>query len=92
MFAYQVNDMTCGHCASAITKAVHAVDGGARIEVDLDRHLVLVESIAVTSDAIRQAISEAGYETIAINASSDQPVVARAEGCCCGSSTAGCGA
>lgn len=92
MFAYQVNDMTCGHCVSTITKAVHAVDGGAKVEVDLNRHMVFVESTSATDGAIRQAIRGAGYETVAINASSDQAVGARAGGCCCGSGAVGCGA
>ena len=34
MIAYEVNDMTCGHCASTITKAVKAVDRDAKVEVD----------------------------------------------------------
>ncbi|MFT3859114.1 MAG: heavy-metal-associated domain-containing protein [Aquabacterium sp.] len=93
MFAYQIKDMTCGHCASAITKAVHAVDGGAKVEVDLSRHMVLVDSTSATEGAIGQAIREAGYEAMAVNASSRQAAGARTGGCCCGSgAAAGCGA
>jgi copper chaperone len=29
MVTFEVNDMTCGHCVSAITKAVAFVDPGA---------------------------------------------------------------
>ena len=28
MLAFRVDDMTCGHCVSTISKAVHAVDAG----------------------------------------------------------------
>ncbi|MCC7286158.1 MAG: heavy-metal-associated domain-containing protein, partial [Burkholderiaceae bacterium] len=35
MLAYRVEDMTCGHCASTITRAVRDVDAGAKVEVDI---------------------------------------------------------
>ncbi|NUZ08523.1 heavy-metal-associated domain-containing protein [Piscinibacter koreensis] len=35
MIAFQVNDMTCGHCVSTITKAVRAVDKQASVSIDL---------------------------------------------------------
>lgn len=91
MFAYQVNDMTCGHCVIAITKAVQALDVGAKVDADLNRHMVFVESTSATGSAISQAIRGAGYEPITVNASNDQPAGARAGGCCCGSRSAGCG-
>ena len=31
MIAFEVKDMTCGHCAGTITKAVAAVDQGAKV-------------------------------------------------------------
>lgn len=61
MTAFTVNDMTCGHCAGAITKAVKAVDAGAKVEIDLGRHLVRVESGTADAKTIREAIAEAGY-------------------------------
>ena len=45
MIAFQVNDMTCGHCVSTITKAVRAVDKGASVEVDLARHRVTIDPV-----------------------------------------------
>jgi copper chaperone len=62
MFTYQVNDMTCGHCVSAITKAVLAVDSGATVEVDLAEHIVRIESSNAADDLLKQAIQGAGYE------------------------------
>ncbi|MGQ9424585.1 heavy-metal-associated domain-containing protein [Gilvimarinus sp. F26214L] len=55
-----VPEMTCGHCASAITRAVAGVDSKATVDVDLERHLVSVAS-GESADAIRAAVEDAGY-------------------------------
>ncbi len=91
MFAYQVNDMTCGHCVRAITQAVLAADGDAKVDVDLARHLVQVESSKASDDTLRQAIEAAGYEPVAIESTSGRPEGQRTSGCCCGHGTARCG-
>jgi copper chaperone len=61
MIAFEVNDMTCGHCVSTITKALKAADPAARVAVDLPRHLVQIEPAAADAQALGEAISEAGY-------------------------------
>jgi len=61
MIAFEVNDMTCGHCVSTITKAVKAVDPDARVDIDLPRHLVQIEPGRADAQALGAAISEAGY-------------------------------
>ena len=45
MIAFEVNDMTCGHCVGTITQAVKACRQGdrGRIEIDLARHRVEIE-------------------------------------------------
>lgn len=60
MLDFQVNGMTCGGCARAVTNAVKSVDAAADVQVDLASKRVTVES---TADAtkIRSAIEEAGY-------------------------------
>ena len=35
MIEFQVNDMTCGHCAGVITKALKSVDPTAQVEIDI---------------------------------------------------------
>jgi copper chaperone len=60
MLEFTVRDMTCGHCASTITKAVRTADPQASIDIDLDRHLVKVGG-AGNAQAIEEAIREAGY-------------------------------
>lgn len=61
MIAFQVNDMTCGHCASVITKALKDVDSAAKVTIDLEHHMVSVIPAEATIDDIRDAIIDAGY-------------------------------
>lgn len=65
MYQYNVPDMTCGHCAGTITKALKAEDPGAKVEISLDQHLVKVES-RLSEEEIARSISEAGYTPTAI--------------------------
>ena len=60
MYQFDVPDMTCGHCVSAITQAVKSEDPNAKVEIDLLRRLVKVESALSQQDVARQ-IAEAGY-------------------------------
>jgi copper chaperone len=57
---FEVKDMTCGHCAGHITKAIKDVDQSAMVNVDLDQKRVKVVS-ETTPDAFLHAISEAGF-------------------------------
>lgn len=61
---YRVEDMTCGHCASTITRAVQGVDAQARVEIDLAAKSVKVETDA-PAEAIHAAIADAGYTAVA---------------------------
>ena len=61
MTTFNVPDMTCGHCAKAVTDAVHKVDPSASVEVDLRTKLVTVGSTA-EANALSAAIRQAGYE------------------------------
>jgi copper chaperone len=60
MIELKVPDMTCGHCASTITKAVKELDALAKVEVSLPDHRVRVDSKASKEDLVR-SITEAGY-------------------------------
>lgn len=81
MIAFEVNDMTCGHCAGTITKAVNAVDGQAKVAIDLNRHLVTIEPGKAGADALAGAIREAGYTPVPVPAS-DMPATAAGKSCC----------
>lgn len=60
MVRFNIPDMTCGHCAGTITKAVKAQDPAARVDIDLATHTVQVDS-AVPAEQLRKEIEEAGY-------------------------------
>ncbi|MBS0336237.1 MAG: heavy-metal-associated domain-containing protein [Proteobacteria bacterium] len=60
MIEFQVADMTCGHCASVITRAVKSVEVAARVEIDLKARRVRIEG-PVDAQEIRDAIRDAGY-------------------------------
>ena len=68
MIAFEVKDMTCGHCASTITKALKAIDQNASVTVDLARHLVMVDATTAGAKELQNAIAEAGYTPVPVSA------------------------
>jgi copper chaperone len=64
MLAYEVKDMTCGHCVSTITKAVKDADRDAKLTFDLATHRVEVEPAAADASEIEEAIRDAGYTPV----------------------------
>lgn len=63
MYELQVENMSCGHCVNAVTKAVQAVDAQASVNVDLAQKKVNVQSGAAL-DRISAAIVDAGYPVV----------------------------
>ena len=87
MNTFEVNDMTCGHCVSAITKVVNAVAPGAEVQIDLATHRVSIGSTAVDAKQLAAAIADAGYTPTALEVDASNAVKATAaprSGCCCG--------
>ena len=85
MVTFEVNDMTCGHCVGAITKAVAFVDPGANVQVDLASHRVQIEPTASTADVLSDAIKVAGFTPVALVGPTAAAVkAAKRTGCCCG--------
>jgi copper chaperone len=84
MLTYRVEDMTCGHCASTITKAVRSVDSGAKVDVDLAQHLVRIEPTGTAANELLNVIAEAGYTPVqvAAEAASTTAPSTRRGGCC----------
>ena len=60
MQTFNVEGMSCGHCAKAITEAVRAKDPKADVRVDLGAKTVQVQS-SLLADAVVAAIKEEGY-------------------------------
>ena len=63
MYELKVEGMSCGHCVSAVTKSVKAVDASAKVEVDLPQQKVLVDSSEPLED-IKEAVVDAGYDVL----------------------------
>ena len=78
MIEFTVNDMTCGHCASAITRAVKEVNSEGKCEVDLAAKRVRIASALPAGD-FKAAIEEAGDTPQSVAAGT-----ARTRGCCGG--------
>ncbi|NUZ08498.1 heavy-metal-associated domain-containing protein [Piscinibacter koreensis] len=78
MIAFEVNDVTCGHCASTITKAIQTVDKDAKIS----NHEVRIEPGSGETPAFRDAIKGAGYTPEPLDAARPSAAPQRRGGCC----------
>jgi copper chaperone len=62
---FKVEDMSCGHCVGAITKAVAAQIPGAQVVADTSTKLVIVKG-SDDPAAVKKVIEDAGYTPQAI--------------------------
>lgn len=60
MIEFTVKDMTCGHCASRITQAIKALDAHAKVDIDVAKKFVGVDSDRGAAE-LAAALTEAGY-------------------------------
>ena len=60
MMTLKVPDMSCGHCAGVITKAIKALDQDAQIGFDMHNQMVQVQT-SRKQMAIIDALAAAGY-------------------------------
>ncbi|MCB1658832.1 heavy-metal-associated domain-containing protein [Agitococcus lubricus] len=63
MFVIKVNGMSCGHCVSAITKALAELDKTAKIQIDKASQTVRFDGDADQEEVVL-AIQEAGYDVV----------------------------
>lgn len=56
-----IEGMTCGHCVARVEKALGALPGAEGVKVDLKKNQAELKAVAVTDDAIKAAIADAGY-------------------------------
>jgi copper chaperone len=62
--SFSVEGMTCQHCVRSVHEEVSEVDGVSSVEVDLDSGRLIVVGDAPDA-AIRDAVTEAGYDLVA---------------------------
>ena len=63
MLTLRVADMTCGHCAATVGKAVRAAAPGAEVTVDLATKRVEIAG-AAEAETVMAAIRDAGYAAV----------------------------
>lgn len=61
MQRFNVQGMTCGHCVTAVTNAIRALDPHALVQVDLPTGEVIVES-DIEAGKVISLIEEEGYQ------------------------------
>ncbi|WP_159953347.1 heavy-metal-associated domain-containing protein [Rhizobium sp. 18065] len=61
---FSVEDMTCGHCEKAVTRALAEALPGVAVQVDLAAHRVSVAGDAEVAGRAEAAIREAGYTPV----------------------------
>lgn len=83
MITFQVSDMTCGRCATAISRAIADVDRDAHVEVRIPQKLVVVGSTASAAELAR-AIQDAGYTAREVRDEAQASAAEQARGCGCG--------
>jgi len=55
-----VKDMTCGRCKARVIQALKSIDPTAKVDIDLSKKEVRVESVCPLPD-LTKALAEAGY-------------------------------
>jgi copper chaperone len=65
VIAFQVNDMTSARCASAVTRAIKAVDLHCEVRVDLATATVEIEPVRANARQLSDAMKRAGYSPVA---------------------------
>lgn len=60
MIELNLPDMSCGHCASIVTRTCKLVDPAAKVEVDLSAKQVKIESNQDRQE-FAEALTEASY-------------------------------
>jgi len=81
MSIFQVNDMTCGHCAGKIRTALFDADPQATVAVDVPSRRVEVRGSRLAEAQLQQAIAGAGYTPVPLQSASPVPQAA-GRGCC----------
>lgn len=59
--SYRVAGMTCQGCVNAVTRAIQRRLPDAKVAVDLPKGVVAVEAAGLADDAIKAAVTDAGF-------------------------------
>ncbi len=59
-----IRGMSCGHCLNAVSRALNAVDGVKVEEVRIGSATLEYDPARVTTEKIRDAVADAGYDAV----------------------------
>ncbi len=60
----EIRGMSCGHCLNAVSRALNAVDGVKVEEVRIGSATLEYDPARVTTEKIRDAVADAGYDAV----------------------------
>lgn len=85
MIVFEINDMTCSHCAGSIYAAVSSIDPNAEVKIDLAAHRVRISSGTSGVDTLKDVIRVAGYSPILVaDGATGSPALDVQRKTCCG--------
>jgi copper chaperone len=61
----EIGGMTCGHCLRMVQQALTSLDGVKLDELRLGEAVVTFDEATISSDAVAEAVRDAGYEVLA---------------------------
>ena len=64
----KIDGMTCGHCVSAVAKALRAVDGVEVEQVSIGEATVKYDPSATNQTVIAEAVADEGYQVVETSA------------------------
>jgi copper chaperone CopZ len=62
----KIEGMSCGHCVMHVQSALESLPGVTSAKVDLLERQALVEGETLDDQALRAAVSDAGYRVVQI--------------------------
>ena len=66
MLAYEVKDMTCGHCAGTVAQKLETVAGVTGVSIDLPTGRARISGAIARPETLLRAVEEAGYHALIV--------------------------
>jgi copper chaperone len=60
----KVEGMTCGHCVSAVEKAVGSAGASGKVDLASKKVMVQYDESKITLEAVKAAIEDQGYDVV----------------------------
>lgn len=67
MLKLKIDNITCNHCISLVTRAIKSLDNSATVDVDLRSRIVTVNSSLSQTDVLAE-LDEIGYSATPVKA------------------------